>query len=109
MLHVHWQSVQVLKLKTLYLFYHRHDRDTVCIAERIVCYFQSWATYRPGNGKFDVETIDPKLCTHLIYCFFGINSNAEVTIVDTWNDINNGEYLLITSPNFNAVSMFQTH
>lgn len=57
---------------------------------RIVCYFESWATYRPGNGKFDVELIDPNLCTHLIYSFVGINSNAEVIILDSWNDIDLG-------------------
>jgi chitinase len=74
-----------------------------------VCYFESWATYRPGLGKFDVETIDPNLCTHLIYAFMGIDSNAQVTILDSWNDIDLGEYLLITSLNFNAVSVFQTN
>jgi chitinase len=74
-----------------------------------VCYFQSWAKYRPGGGEFDVENIDPNLCTHLIYAFVGINSNAEVTILDPFNDIQMSEYLLITSLNFNAVSMFQTH
>jgi chitinase len=74
-----------------------------------VCYFQSWATYRPELGKFDVETIDPNLCTHLIYAFVGINSDAEVTILDPWNDIQMGEYLLVTCLNFNAVSIFKTH
>jgi len=62
-----------------------------------VCYYQSWATYRPGNGKFDVEMIDPNLCTHLIYAFVDINSNAEVIFRDYRNDIELGEYLLITS------------
>jgi GH18 family chitinase len=109
MLHVHCQACTGFKTKNLVPVYHRYDRDTVCIAERIVCYFESWATYFPGNGKFDVETIDPNLCTHLIYGFMGINSNAEVTILDSWNDINLGEYLLITSLNLNAVPMFQTH
>jgi chitinase len=74
-----------------------------------VGYFQSWATYRPGLGWFDVEKIDPNLCTHLIYAFMGINSNAEITILDPSNDITKSEYLLIMSLNFNAVSMFQTH
>ena len=99
--------VQVLKLKTLYPFI-TDIRDTVCIAGMIVCYFESWATYFPGNGKFDVETIDPNLCTHLIYSFMGVNENADVTILDSWNDIDLGEYLLITSLNVNAVSMSQT-
>ena len=109
MLHVHCQSCSGFKTKNLVPIYHRYNRDTVRIAERTVCYFESWATYRPGNGTFDVETIDPNLCTHLIYCFLGINSNAEVTFLDRWNDIDMGEYLLNISLNFNAVSMFQTH
>jgi GH18 family chitinase len=71
-----------------------------------VCYYESWAIYRPGNGAFNVKTIDPNLCTHLIYAFMGINSSAEVTILDSWNDIDLGEYLLITSLNFNTVSVF---
>jgi len=39
----------------------------------------------------------------------GINSSAQVTILDSWNDIDLGEYIRITSLNFNSVSMFQTH
>jgi GH18 family chitinase len=109
MLHVHCQACSGFKTKDLVPVYRRYDRDIVCIAERIVCYFESWATYRPANGTFNVENIDPNLCTHLIYAFMGINSSAQVTILDTWNDIDLGEYLLITSLNFNAVSMFQTH
>lgn len=33
----------------------------------LVCYYGSWAVYRPGDGKFNVENIDPFLCTHIIY------------------------------------------
>jgi len=106
MLHVHCQACTGFKTKNLVPVYHRYNRDTVCIAGRIVGYFQSWSTYRTGSGNFEVEMIDPNLCTHLIYCFFGINSDAEVTILDSWNDIDKGEYLLITSLNFNAVSVF---
>ncbi len=25
----------------------------------MICYVSSWAVYRPNNGKFDVEDIDP--------------------------------------------------
>jgi GH18 family chitinase len=107
MLHANCQSCSGFKTRNLVPVYQRYNGDTVCIAGRIVCYFQSWATNRPGNGKFDVEMIDPKLCTHLIYCFLGINRNAEVVFLDPRNDLS--EYLLITSLNFNAVSMFQTH
>ncbi|XP_059352646.1 probable chitinase 10 [Daphnia carinata] len=34
---------------------------------RLVCYFNSGAILRKGNGHFTVDNIDPFLCTHLIY------------------------------------------
>ena len=37
----------------------------------IMCYFGSWSTYRWSTGYFDVESIDPFLCTHLVYGFAG--------------------------------------
>ena len=98
--------VQVLKLKTLDPFI---TDITLCIAGRIVCYFQSWAPYRPGYGNFVLENINPNLCSHVIYCFIGINENAEVTFLEGGNNIDLGEYLLNISLNFNAVSVFQVH
>lgn len=50
--------------------------------KKVVCYYGSWATWRPGNGKFDIEDIDTTLCTHVIYSFVGIGSNGEVTTSD---------------------------
>lgn len=35
--------------------------------KNLVCYYGSWAVYRPEGGKFPVENIDPFLCTHIIY------------------------------------------
>lgn len=32
----------------------------------VLCYFGSWSVYRHGDGKFDVEDIDPFVCTHLV-------------------------------------------
>jgi chitinase len=57
----------------------------------VVCYYGSWAVYRPGDGKFDVENIDPNLCTHAIYTFVGIGGNGEVNILDDWNEIGKGK------------------
>ncbi|BFZ21711.1 hypothetical protein BsWGS_24750 [Bradybaena similaris] len=34
-----------------------------------VCYFASWARYRPNVAKYAVADIDPNICTHLIYAF----------------------------------------
>ena len=37
---------------------------------QVVCYWGTWANYRPEGGKFTPEHIDPTLCTHLIYRYF---------------------------------------
>ncbi len=53
----------------------------------MVCYYGSWAVYRPGNGKFDVEQIDPFLCTHIIYGFTGLGTDNTMIPLDPWNDL----------------------
>lgn len=53
----------------------------------MVCYYGSWAVYRPVPGKFDVEQIDPTLCTHLIYTFVGLGEGGKVNVLDAWNDL----------------------
>uniref|UniRef100_A0A182IVC1 chitinase n=1 Tax=Anopheles atroparvus TaxID=41427 RepID=A0A182IVC1_ANOAO len=53
----------------------------------IVCYYASWSTYRPGRGQFDVENINPHLCTHLLYSFFGIDDAGSVIVLDPWLDL----------------------
>lgn len=55
---------------------------------KVVCYWGTWSNYRPGNGKFTPESIDPKLCTHLIYSFAGLDSNTwEIKPLDPWMDL----------------------
>jgi chitinase len=54
---------------------------------KMVCYFGSWAVYRPGAGKFDVENIDPTICTHIVYGFAGLNADNTITTLDSWNDL----------------------
>ncbi|XP_058124775.1 probable chitinase 10 [Anopheles ziemanni] len=60
--------------------------------DRVVCYFGSWATYRIGNGKFEVEDINPNLCTHIIYTFVGLDTKGNVKILDNWLDISLGGF-----------------
>lgn len=60
-------------------------------SDKVVCYFGSWANYRPGNGKFFVDDIDPFLCTHVIYTFVGLSADGSVRILDPNNEINNGK------------------
>ncbi|XP_053686883.1 chitinase-3-like protein 1 [Sabethes cyaneus] len=57
------------------------------IAEKIVCYVGTWAVYRPGRGGFGIEHIDPFLCTHLMYSFFGINEDGTLRIIDPYLDL----------------------
>lgn len=61
---------------------------SVCVSDKVVCYYGSWATYRVSNGKYDVEDINPNLCTHIIYSFVGLDASTNlVKILDTWNDV----------------------
>ncbi|XP_020857131.1 chitinase-3-like protein 2 isoform X2 [Phascolarctos cinereus] len=63
-------------------------------AYKLVCYFTNWAQYRAGLGYFVPDTIDPHLCTHLIYSFANISNNKitseewnDVTLYHTFNDL----------------------
>lgn len=52
-----------------------------------MCYYGGWAVYRPGQGKFDIENIDPFVCTHLIYSFVGLADSGEIVVLDPWIDL----------------------
>ncbi|XP_018377441.1 PREDICTED: probable chitinase 2, partial [Trachymyrmex cornetzi] len=54
---------------------------------KIVCYFGSWAVYRPSGGKFDISLIHPNLCTHLIYGFVGIGDEGDIRVLDSWQEL----------------------
>ena len=59
---------------------------------KIVCYFTNWAWYRPGRGKFRAESVDPELCTHIVYGFAVLDqSSLTIKPHDTWADIDNSE------------------
>jgi len=53
----------------------------------MVCYFSSWAVYRPGKGSYDVEDVDPNICTHLMFGFAGLGSNWEIKVLDPYNEL----------------------
>ncbi|KAH8299837.1 hypothetical protein KR044_006718, partial [Drosophila immigrans] len=54
------------------------------------CYWGTWANYRPGDGKFEPSNIDPHLCTHISYTFFGISESGEFKSLDPWLDLDDG-------------------
>ena len=57
----------------------------------VMCYFGSWSTRRYGDGFFDVEDIDPFLCTHLVFAFAGLDpSTNEIKVLDTYNELDHG-------------------
>ena len=58
---------------------------------KIVCYYEGWAVYRKDPMTFTSQDIDPKMCTHLIYSFAGLEGNQIVSL-DTEEDIENGGY-----------------
>ncbi|XP_037079609.1 acidic mammalian chitinase-like, partial [Pollicipes pollicipes] len=67
---------------------------------KVVCYFESWAVYRTGKGKYDVEDIDPYICTHYVYTFAGLKNDHTIVSLDPWNDLyadyGRGAYLRFT-------------
>jgi len=77
---------------TLLLGYSSANSDTKVYtvndhSKMVVCYWGTWATYRPGQGKFTPSDVDPMLCTHLIYSFVGLNeSTSTIKSLDTWMD-----------------------
>lgn len=69
--------------------------------KKMVCYYSSWAVYRNGNGKLDVENLDPFLCTHLIFAFAGLEASSNtIKVLDPYNelydDYGKGAYLRFT-------------
>lgn len=77
-------------------------------AKIIGCYFNSGIYGRPGDGAFDVENIDPFLCTHGFYAFAAIDpATYELVAGDPGHDLPSGANayqrftsLAQTNPNF---------
>ncbi|XP_055681662.1 acidic mammalian chitinase-like [Lutzomyia longipalpis] len=55
--------------------------------KKVFCVHGKWSAYRKGDGHFGIEQINPLLCTHLVYTFFGIDANGEMVIRDPWLDL----------------------
>jgi len=67
--------------------------DTSQHTYKVVCYIGSWAYYRPGEGRFDVDDIDPDLCTHLIYSFAGLDKETyTIKVLDPNRDLSDDKW-----------------
>ncbi|XP_072521585.1 chitinase, acidic.1 [Salminus brasiliensis] len=57
----------------------------IVTSTKLVCYFSNWSQYRPGNGRFTPDNVDPFLCTHVIYALATIDNNQQIITIE-WND-----------------------
>lgn len=58
----------------------------------MVCYLSGWSKYRPNDGEFRVDKIDPFLCTHIVYTFAGLDINGNIVSLDPDNDVRDSKY-----------------
>lgn len=57
---------------------------------KTVCYYESWVHWRKGDGKIDINELDPTVCTHFVYSYMGIDAGShEVKLLDAYlmNDL----------------------
>lgn len=45
-----------------------------------ICYYATWAKYRPNNAAMLPSHIDPFLCTHIIMAFTSISSDGRLEL-----------------------------
>ncbi|CAO1342257.1 unnamed protein product [Diamesa tonsa] len=78
------------------------------VPKKVVCYYGTWATWRTGVAQFNVNNINANLCTHVVYSFFGVTVDGQITYLDEWLDINMGnirEFMTLRQQNPNIVLM----
>lgn len=46
-----------------------------------VCYYATWARYRPANAALLPSQVDPFLCTHIIMAFASISSEGRLELL----------------------------
>lgn len=52
-----------------------------------VCYVTNWSRYRTGEAKFEIEYIDPFMCSHIIYAYATVNDQKPEIIPVQKEDI----------------------
>ncbi|XP_013790443.2 endochitinase-like [Limulus polyphemus] len=65
--------------------------------KKIVCYYQTWAVYRPKPYRYDIEDIPGNFCTDLMYSFAGLNNKTwELSSLDPSLDFSEAGYKRFT-------------
>ena len=76
----------------------------------VACYWNTWSMYRPTNGEFSPENVNPSLCTHLVYNFAGMDTkNDSLISLDLTADFHlsgykNATNLKITYPHLKVMN-----
>lgn len=73
-----------MSLKLVVLFFLSLTVNYAVGQKKVICYHTNWSQYRPTQGTFFPENIDPNLCTHIIYSFAKVVGNTLAAY--EWND-----------------------
>ncbi|UJR30602.1 hypothetical protein I4U23_018127 [Adineta vaga] len=67
-----------------------------------VCYVTNWSRYRSGEAKFEIEFIDPFMCSHIIYAYATVDAQKPEIIAAQKDDLEHYRELSLlkkTNPN----------
>ncbi|CAF1022242.1 unnamed protein product [Adineta ricciae] len=67
-----------------------------------VCYVTNWSRYRADEAKFEIEFIDPFMCTHIIYAYATVDTSKPEIIPVQKDDLEHYRELSLlkkTNPN----------
>ncbi|RWS29883.1 Sar s 18 allergen (chitinase-like protein) [Leptotrombidium deliense] len=68
----------------------RSNKTSAPSNKKIVCYYTNWSQYRPKDGKFVPEDIDPHICTHIIFAFGWMKKN-KLSAFDSTDETKEGK------------------
>lgn len=51
-----------------------------------VCYYTTWARYRPGQASMHPHHVDPHLCSHVIVAFATVSTDGHLSMHSETDD-----------------------
>jgi len=58
-----------------------------------VCYITNWSRYRSGEAKFEIEFVDPFMCSHIIYAYATVDDRKPEIIPIQKDDLGSKKIL----------------